>query len=106
MTNPGTYYADIEDGIWYVFNSETGHAKESYMGEQAAIDAANQLNDTANDAAQESIRAHRVWEGDWEDGYRAGQRFHMDLNYDAKDDRRYQEEDGYAKGFDQAGEDS
>ena len=43
---------------------------------------------------------------DWMDGYDDGILFHMDLDFNAKDEDRYQDDENYRRGFDQAGEDS
>jgi hypothetical protein len=42
----------------------------------------------------------------WRDGYEDGKKFHLDGNYDAKDHGRYQEDEDYRRGFDDAGDDS
>ena len=42
---------------------------------------------------------------DWIDGYNDGVLFHIDFNFDAKDEDRYDNNEDYRRGFDQAGED-
>jgi len=43
---------------------------------------------------------------DYQDGYDDGLKFHIDLDYTAKNEERYQDNEHYRRGFDQAGDDS
>ena len=40
----GEHYADIEDGIWYVFHSENGHASSSWSDQATAEREARIMN--------------------------------------------------------------
>ena len=46
------------------------------------------------------------WSESFSDGYADGKRFHIDMDFEAKDNNRYYSDDEYARGFDQAGDDS
>ena len=52
------------------------------------------------------IPTDRTLTESWKDGYDDGILFHMELDFDAKDEDRYQDDEDYRRGFDQAGEDS
>lgn len=41
----GEFYADIEDDVWYVFHSETGHAHASYVNKAEAEKEAKSMNE-------------------------------------------------------------
>ena len=43
---------------------------------------------------------------DYQDGYHDGMKFHIDGDYTAKDEDRYDDNKDYRRGFDQAGDDS
>ncbi len=40
----GEYYAEEEDGTWYVFHSETGHASSSWSDQATAEREARIMN--------------------------------------------------------------
>lgn len=50
----GEYYADEEDGTWYVFHSETGKGHASYMSKVEAEKKAAEMNENINEAKDTS----------------------------------------------------